>query len=743
MKMMMYKGLRTMKYRPKLAPALLAALLFFLVFALFAPSLRYGLMDLDDHAYLSDNPLFTEGLSASAVRSVFTSTQLGMYTPLLYFSYGLDAALLNASSTAPWGFHFTNVLLHALNSVLLFLLLLNFCKKPWRAFFFAAIWALHPLRVESIAWVSERKDVLSGFFSLLCIGAYVGAWTRRAIGVHSSRLSIPWTIASLLFFAFALMAKSSVAPIPFGLLLLDLWPLRRMEPAALAVLRAAPRLLAEKIPFILLAALASLGTTCAYKEMDALIDAPLSVRLVTIPIHYAFYLAKYFLPRNLAPLYPDITPSVLICCFSVLLLSALTAGAWLSRRRQPQILVGWFLFLGLLVPTIGLVRFGAQSIGDRYTYLPAVGLSIALLHFWPSDPGPRPARRMLRPFVAMSILALLACATLRLLPAWQSTPSLFNHILSIFPDNPSALGMRSSHLIRTAGDFQTASEGFDRIIRSDSYTQQYLVGKAHCLAELQGSAEAKAFLLQASALGNPHIMHALVWDLARYSLGLGQYDDAIRHAQRALQLPFQPPADNPDSIAYLHLLAMAAAYENGDFPLALAHARQFPAYADKASLELADLLPYYLHQWMAFHRADAYAFFRRLAQAYPDRTGLLNNLAWGLATADWSPAPPTEVLALAQQVCAALPQPNPGALDTLAAAQANAGDFPAAIRTLQQAIHLLPDAEEPRVVRFRELLLARLALYHQRQPYREEAFSRLMAAEFGLGLHLTQKGPQP
>ncbi|NCD21902.1 MAG: hypothetical protein EOL90_03045 [Spartobacteria bacterium] len=718
----------------------LGLLLFCATFLLFSPALRYGLVDFDDQIYVASHPLVMEGFSADHVRSALTSFRHGLYSPLLWFSYGLDAALLGASPAAPWGFHFTNMLFHALNSALLYFLLWTFCRKPWRAFFFAALWALHPLRVESVAWVTERKDVLSGFFGLLSIWAYLHAGLARGPAGSYSKPRLPPYLASLLMFFLGLLVKPTLVPIPGALLLLDFWPLRRLEFTGAFIRRFAPRLLAEKIPYFILAGLAAIGASAAHQTMHGITETPWAIRILAIPVHYAFYLVQFVWPRRLAPLYPDVPPSTPWLWPAVLALAILTVWIWISRWRRPERLVGWFFFIGFLVPAIGLVRFGAQSIADRFTYLPAIGLSIALLSAWPSREGRRQgAGRLFRILVSAGVLVALAGTTLRLLPAWRGPASLHAHILSVFPDNPSALGMRSSYLIRTAGDFKGAQAGFDRIIRSGSFNHEVLGGKARCLAALQGPAAAQAFLRQAPSSPNPYARHAVAWDIARYSLMLRQYDDAIRFATLALEcLPAQ--WEQP---AYLHLLIMVAAFEKGDTPLALEHARRFPAYADKPALAFADLLPYYLHQWTEFHRADAYAYFQRLIAATPDQTRLLNNIAWGLATAEWSPAPPGEVLALAQQVCAAFPTPNPGALDTLAAAQANAGDFGAAGETIRQAIQLISSPANPEIAQWKERLQARMALYRNHCPYREDAFSRLLAAQFGKDLPVTNKKAAP
>jgi hypothetical protein len=238
----MDKGLASLR---RASSMWIGVLLFLLVFAVFSPSLSYELVAVDDIHYISHNQLVLGGLSWSAIRVAFTDFYNQMYAPLLWISYMADVSFGGASPVQPWGFHLTNVLLHSLNSLLLYFLLLAWCKKPWRAFFFAALWALHPLRVESVAWVTERKDVLSGLFALLCLGCYWRANRHKAIP------AIGPTLLALVFFIAGLLVKPSLTPIPLVLLLLDYWPLRRYGPNAPPLLRAAPRLLLEKTPFFL------------------------------------------------------------------------------------------------------------------------------------------------------------------------------------------------------------------------------------------------------------------------------------------------------------------------------------------------------------------------------------------------------------------------------------------------------------------------------------------------------------
>lgn len=716
----------------------LALLLFAATFALFSPSLRYGIMELDDREYVLNNPFVAEGLSAASFRSAFSSAQLGMYTPLVSVSYGLDSALWGARIQNPWGFHFSNILLHSINAALAFLLLLGMRSNKHRALLFAALWAFHPMRVEAVAWLSSRKDVLSGLFALLCLLSYLYAHARTATPSRPRARPVLHYL-SLAMFGLSLFSKSSVVPIPLALLLLDIWPLGRLTGSGRSTLRPLCKLVAEKIPFGLLAVVMSFVTASGHEGLFALKDVSLPVRLLSVPVHYAFYVVKTVFPAELSPLYCDPAPSGLLVGLSIFLLGVLTTVAWTSRLRDPQRLVGWLVFLGLLVPVAGWVRFGAQAIADRFTYLPAMGLSMALVSIWPSAPERRSALSALRFPAALGFLILFAAGTWRLLPTWKSPTSFYTRILSIQPDHPRGLELRVVHAIRTAGDFPKAYEDLQKILSMGEFTHFIPEYMALCLAELEGPAAAKEFLVTFPDMSHPLVQHVLYWNRARYSLMLAQYDDAIRDSSLALQTLPHDTVSPP----FLHLLIMVAAYEKGDMVLALEHARRLPAFANRTSLELADLLPYYLSQWNEFHRTDAYAFFQRVIRSYPERIGLLNNIAWGLATANWSPAGPDEVLALAQQVNQALPNPDPGALDTLAAAQANAGDFAQAGDSIQRALALLPDSNEPHVRAFRARLQARQALYQQQRPYREHAFARWMNAEFNPRPPTLDRGGQP
>lgn len=699
--------------RIRFAPSVLAILLFLLVFALYSPSLRYELVAIDDIHYIRHNQLVLSGLSWANIRAAFTDFHLQMYAPLLWISYMLDTSCLGASPEQPWGFHFTNVLLHSLNSLILFFLLLAWCKKPWRAFFFAALWALHPLRVESVAWVTERKDVLSGLFCLLSLACYL-----RANREGTVRASGPFSL-SLLFFVLGLLVKPSLTPIPLVLLLLDYWPLRRYGRNGANLARTVLRLLVEKIPFFIASLAASVAAIRAHQVTHSLIEVPLAKRILEVPIHYGFYLFKIIRPRNLCPLYAPVAFSWSDFWLACGLLVLPSLWLWSLRRRHPHAWVGWLWFLILLLPVSGLIRFGAQVVADRFTYLPAIGLSIAGLSLFPSSARflPRKVRAPLRALLAVGLLIGLGAQTGHALPIWENSQRLIAHLSAFAPHHPLILTDRAVQSVTRDGNFDDAQSALEAVLLLSPHDLGTITRIALCINEQQTPAAAMDFLRQhhSDLFGDGE------WELqmATFAFLGAHYDEALDYVEEARRrMPQNDTGQNN-----LLLLGMAAAFEKGDAATAMAYAHQCPRYQTIAGVQLADLLPLHSYHWGIFLRRDSLAYFRRLVQTYPARGDLLNNVAWLLATAEWSPASPQEVLAIAKRAHDLAQAPHPVVLDTLAAAQANCGDYDAASQTAQQALALIPDT--PQQAEFRQRIQARIALYQHQQPYREEAAPRL------------------
>ncbi|HEX6850831.1 MAG TPA: tetratricopeptide repeat protein [Candidatus Polarisedimenticolaceae bacterium] len=392
-------------------PAILAALLSLLTLGVYAGVARNGFVDYDDPAYITQNAHVRGGLTLDTVAWAFTSGEESNWHPLTWLSHALDVTFFGVD---PSGHHLVSAGIHALNAALLLLVLHALTGTVWRSAFVAALFALHPLHVESVAWASERKDVLSTLFGLLTVLAYL---RRVASPTTAGRV----LVASL--FALSLLAKPMLVTLPFVLLLLDAGPLKRWN-------------LAEKAPLFALAAASSLVTWLvqraggAVSDLDAL---PFAARAANAAVAYVTYPLRMCWPVDLGVLYPlpaSIPAWKIVGAPAVL--AAATIAAWRARRRAPYVLLGWLFYLGTLVPVIGLVQVGVQSSADRYTYVPLIGI-FSILAWGAHDLlGARPL-----PKAALAATALLACTalTIRQIGFWRDSTTLFERTLAVTTDN--------------------------------------------------------------------------------------------------------------------------------------------------------------------------------------------------------------------------------------------------------------------------------------------------------------------
>jgi tetratricopeptide (TPR) repeat protein len=412
-------------------PFVLGALLFLLVGGVFLPAVSHDFITYDDPVYVTGNAHVKGGLAWADVKWAFRSTEASNWHPLTWLSHMADCQLFGLH---PWGHHLTNVLLHAINAVLLFAALRMMTGALWRSLFVAALFGLHPLHVESVAWVSERKDVLSTTFWMLVLWAYARRAGISRVGGRSAPLFYG---LALVFFALGLMCKPMLVTLPCVLLLLDFWPLRRLEGLSAAGLWA---LLAEKIPFFALSAAASAVTLLAQGgggTVASIEDFPWPVRLANALISYCRYLGKCLVPVRLAVFYPFFPkpPPLWEPLLAGALLAGITAAAFALVRRRPYLLVGWLWFAGTLVPVIGLVQIGGQSMADRYTYVPLIG--VFLMAAWAAGDATAswPQRRRVQGLAAGAVLAALAAMTSRQLGYWRDGASLFRHALAVTENN--------------------------------------------------------------------------------------------------------------------------------------------------------------------------------------------------------------------------------------------------------------------------------------------------------------------
>ncbi len=412
------------------------------VFLVFGRTLVYPCVNYDDPSYASDAPEVTRGLTGQGIVWAFTTRHASNWHPLTWLSLMLDCQVCG---TAPWGHHLGNVLLHAANAILLFLVMRRMTGDFWPSAFVAAAFAVHPLRVESVAWIAERKDVLSGLFFMLTVGAYVG-YARAPFSLV--RYS---AVAAVL--ALGLISKPMLVTLPFVLLLLDYWPLERftIEPrpadasasgatGAGGFWRQALTLVVEKLPLMALSAAACIATVWAQQEaIESLKYHSIATRIANAAVAYVAYLGQTLWPGNLTVIYPH--PGSALADWKIaaaaVVLAAVSATVFILRRRR-YLAVGWLWYLGMLLPVIGLVQVGLQAMADRYTYLPQIGLLIAVA--WSVAELGRARRWSAGTYgvVAASVLAIMTVCACRQVSYWRDSVALWTHALECTANNTIA-----------------------------------------------------------------------------------------------------------------------------------------------------------------------------------------------------------------------------------------------------------------------------------------------------------------
>jgi len=460
---------------------------------------RFAFLSFDDNAYIYDNPHVRTGLKPENIAWAFTAFHSNNWHPLTWISHMLDCQLLGLD---PGLHHLMNVGLHALNGVVLFLLLRSMTGTLWRSAFVAAAFTLHPLRVESVAWASERKDVLSALFALLTIGAYAAYALRPGALRYAAVLAL---------FALGLLSKPMLVTLPFVLLLLDYWPLRRFERSDPA--RASLPWL-DKLPLLLLAAASSILTVVAQSRggiVQSLSAIPLSMRLANALVSLVHYALELLLPLRQAFYYPypSKVPTLAAGVALVVLIGA-TIACWRARRERPYALVGWLWYLGMLVPVIGLVQVATQAMADRYTYLPSIGLWIAITWAIADVMRVRPAWR-----VPVAVGAVLAVCTFALLSRsraryWKDDHTLFARDTLVVKDN--ALAFRGLGVaLGGEGRYTEALPLFQR-------TLAYYPHDALTLYDIAGTLDKLGRLPEAAETYRASIRYAPEWAESRFRL---------------------------------------------------------------------------------------------------------------------------------------------------------------------------------------------------------------------------------
>ncbi|HTU24217.1 MAG TPA: tetratricopeptide repeat protein [Pirellulales bacterium] len=427
---------------------------------IYAQTLGHGLLMYDDADFVYDNPHVAAGLTGDGLRWAFTSGPAGEWYPLAMLSHMLDCQLFGVQ---PWGHHLTSALLHAATSIALFLVWWRLTGELWPSAFVATVFAVHPQHVESVAWVAERKDVLSGFFFVLTLGAY-GAYVR-----HGRTLGRYLLVVAL--FVLGLLSKPMLVTVPALLLLLDFWPLARWGAVA-----DAPRsvggvnrpggawLLLEKVPLCALAAADCLMTLRTHAGGAAPLRWPL--RIGNAAVSCVIYVVQFFCPVDLAAFYPlpqGGQPAwKVVCAATALLLVSAAAIVW--RRRYPYGFVGWFWYLGTLCPVLGVVSIGSLAMADRYMYLPSIGLSVALVWGAARFAGDLPVRRWILGGCAGFATVILMVLAARQTTFWRNDEIMWRHALECTTDNGKAEGGLAEAL-RRQEKFDEAIPHFQRAIK--------------------------------------------------------------------------------------------------------------------------------------------------------------------------------------------------------------------------------------------------------------------------------------
>jgi tetratricopeptide (TPR) repeat protein len=728
--------------------------------AVFSPVFHYGFINFDDQLYVTENPYVRSGLNFNSLAWAFQTSTSGNWLPLTWISHMLD---FQCHGMKAGGHHLTSVLFHAANAALLFLLLQKMTGAVWRSALVAALFAWHPAHVESVAWIAERKDVLSSFFWLLTLWAYVRYTENLKSQISNFKF---YYIAALLLFALGLMAKPMIVTLPFVLLLLDFWPLGRMSRPSLS------RLVIEKAPLFALSAACCAWTLWAQRLGHAVAsveEIDLAHRLNHVLASYLDYIVMLVFPRRLAIYYPyplhEQTAMVISGAAVLALLSVLTVA---SARRRPWLAVGWLWFVGMLVPVIGLVQAGNQGLADRYTYLPAIGLFIILAWGGAELTLRYPVIKLFAPVLAMAALA----ATWTQVHYWKDSRTVFEHARQVTQNNDLALTLLGE-LRADDGDLDGAVALYREALRDkpnyaahfylarsleqqgkiDEAKSEYALAlrfhpwseQAHIYLGLLLAGEKKydqaAAEYEAVLKTNPRSATAHN-DLARLLQTEGRLDESVRHYLAALQFDSSlAQAHNNLGVLYLQKgqladgmtqLRVASRLNPGNvetecnLALALNQQQQWkeaseilrrvaPAQPNNASAQ-------YQYGLALAHQGKTREAMSQYAKALlltPDFAEPLNELAWIAAT---DPRPELrngpQAVGMARRACDLTGGQDPAMLLTLAAAYAEAGRFSEALAAAEKSRDIAK-AKGNKMLEEKAALM-RVA-FEKRQPFRDSA----------------------
>jgi protein O-mannosyl-transferase len=718
----------------------------------------------DDNDYIVDNLHVKSGLTLESAKWAFTSGHASNWHPLTWLSHMIDIELFGLN---PAGHHFHNLLLHTLSTVLLFLILRQMTGTVWPGAFAAMVFGIHPLRVESVAWAAERKDVLSVLFFMLTVAAYL--YYVKQGGLRRYCLVI-------LCFALGLMAKPMLVTLPLVLLLLDIWPLKRTQSSKdKRKLQKQPilPLVMEKIPLFGLVIASCIITYIVQQSGGSVQTLSLYTRITNALVSYIAYLGKFFWPDNLVVLYPFPVPAYPLWqpAAALLLLIILSTIAVYHYSRQSFIFTGWFWYMITLIPVIGLIQVGNQSMADRYTYLPSIGIGILLA--WSAaqlSSAWRHQKIITGSLAAMAAIGMLA-GTRHQLHYWKDDITLFEHTIAVTRYNP-AIENNLGWIYWKQGDETRAFEHIQKALQMSPDFEDANINMAAVLLKRKEYDKAITHLHKALK-ADPDNFQANN-NLALVLIELKRYPQAIQYLQKAMKYT----QDNADvyynfgivlgaekkydeavsayqqaiGLDQNHYQAMnelgAIKYKQGFLDEAVNYFRrsiqQNPNYVEAYSnlglalqkqkkfkdslscyLKALQIEPDYADSWYNLalcqhalgHLQTALDSYHKALQFDPNSIGALNNLAWAMAA---NPDPqvqkPAEAVLLARKACDLTSFENPGILDTLAVAYAANGQFKQAAETAQKALDTATAAGNTDMA---EGISSRLQLYRAGKPFIE------------------------
>jgi len=737
--------------------------------ALYLPSTQYGFIRFDDPLYVSENTHVQAGLTKAGALWAFSTTKGGSWHPITWLSYMATCQIFGAG---PAPQRFFNILLHAASSALVFGLLRRLTGAPWRSALAAAVFALHPLHVESVVWIAERKDVLSTAFFLLSLLAYSKYATAKRASFGGTPKS--WYALVLLFLLLGLMSKPTLVTFPFVCLLLDFWPLSRM-PDVPRRFRLGPYLplLREKVPLFFLTFAFSLLVMWSQAREGAMKHPPLSGRLSNAMVSYCRYLGKSLWPQDLCIYYPRPPGSwgLATAIAATIFLAAVCVLAVRGRKRFPFVFTGWFWFLGTLVPVIGLVQIGGQAMADRYMYLPMIGLAIVFA--W--GPGCLASSGLWAKSAATGC-GLIVCGAWFLqsqaqIWLWRNPEVLFSHAAAVTKRNPvahlnlalyyQALGHTNTaerfyrktlaampnsveahnnlgRILADRGETKAALTQYEQALHLDPRASAVHHNLGLLLLSSHQTNEAAAQFSQAIALGPESSQPYANLGVIRAQQGRLQeaitlfrnavkWDPSFAENNFNLALALRRSGHASEGAHYLYAaVRLRPNYGKAHYELGLLLADQKKVSEAEAHLETAVTQGVEVQKALdhlaslaldSGNTQKAIRAYRRLIEAAPNSMSALNDLAWLLATCrDAEYRNGAEAIMLAQRAVALSKADPEHALDTLAAAYAESGDFNRAIDVARAALTAARQRSNSTGVQNME---KRLRLYEAHEPYRE------------------------